>query len=431
MTVGSVSGRAEWTDAFLAAARNVGDPIGDNAIREIFERQEAQALNAFMGQMVANDELPADMPDGIENFLRETSRLPAWAKPSRIREAERLFNIYGLASLISLVCASLPECYTMRTGVRILDLTGQLGEHTNRRLHQTAVMVLAVMGRHGLEDNGRGIRQAQKVRLIHAAIRYRILGAIRADGVPAAAGAEIPEVVPGAVRSVTDVVADRQFDWQIARDGYPINQEDLAFTLLTFGLVIPRGLRTLGIALSDEEFKSFLHAWNVVGAVMGVDETLMAHTPEDAVALFDLIKARQAGASPAGARLTDALLGVMERDVLRLRPVRPLAPVLLRILVGDDTAEILGLNTRHVWFVRLCHRAIAAVFRGMNTVASHLFARARPLKFVSAWLGLRFVNLLCEVTYGKKGVQLEIPAGWAVTAPARRAAADVPADDAD
>jgi len=412
MTGVSVISRGDWTDAILAASRKVGDPIGDAAIREIFERKEAHALNAFMGQMVANDELPDNLPDGIERFLRETSTLPHWAEPARIREAERLFNIYGLVSLISLVCASLPECYTMRTGVRILDLTGQLGEHTNRRLHQTAVMVLAVMGRQGLQDNGRGIRQAQKVRLIHAAIRYRILGAIGADGVPALAGAQIPIVVPDAVRSVNDVIGQRQFDWQIERDGYPINQEDLAFTLLTFGLVIPRGMRTLGIAISDDEFKSFLHAWNVVGAVMGVDEALMAHTPEDATVLFERIKARQAGPSPAGSRLTDALLGVMERDVLRFRPMRPLAPILLRILVGDDTAEMLGLNTRHGWFVRLCHKAIAGVFRALNDLAARLFARARPLKFLSARLGLRFVNLLCDVTYGKKGVQLEIPPGW-------------------
>lgn len=426
MTGASVIAHADWTDAFLAASRKAGDPIADAAIREIFDRQEAQALNAFMGQMVANDEFPTDLPDGIEGFLRETASLPTWIDPARIREAEWLFNVNGLVSLISLVCASLPECYTMRTGVRILDLTGQLGEHTNRRLHQTAVMVLAVMGRHGLEDKGRGIRQAQKVRLIHAAIRYRILGAIGADGVPHSAGGQIPIVVPGAIRSVNDVIGQRQFDWQIERDGFPINQEDLAFTLLTFGLVIPRGMRTLGVDISDEQFKSFLHAWNVVGYVMGVDEALLAHTPEDATLLFERIKARQGGPSPAGARLTDALLGVVERDVLRLRPIRPLAPILLRILVGDETAEMLGLNMRHRWLVRVCHMGIAAVLRGISDMAARLFARVRPLRYLSAWIGMRLVDLLTEVTYAKTGVQLEIPPGWSVDS--RRAAAQGSAD---
>jgi hypothetical protein len=402
----------EWTDAFLAGCRGIGDPIGDQALHAIFDRHDVPALNALMGRIVANDDLPADLPAEILSFLEQTAALPTWACPHRIREAERLFNLHGLVSLVSLMCASLPECYTMRTGVRILDLTGQLGEHTNRRLHQTAVMVLAVMGRRGLEAHGRGIRQAQKVRLIHAAIRYRILGAIGAAGVPAAAGAQVPSVIPGAVRSVSEVIGRRAFDWQIDRDGYPINQEDLAFTLLTFGFVIPRGMQTLGVNLSDDELTSFLHAWNVVGYVIGVHEDLIAHTPADAAVLFARIKARQAGPSAAGARLTDALLGVMERDVLRLRPVRPLAPILLRMLVGDETAAMLGLNTRHAAIVRGLHQAIAGVIGPITMVTSRLWRRRTPLTLVSAWLGLRLVNLLCEVTYRKKGVQLEIPPGW-------------------
>ena len=87
MTGASVIAHADWTDAFLAASRKLGDPIGDAAIREIFERKEAQALNAFMGQMVANDEIPTDLPDGIDRFLRETASLPTWIDPARIRDA--------------------------------------------------------------------------------------------------------------------------------------------------------------------------------------------------------------------------------------------------------------------------------------------------------------------------------------------------------
>ncbi len=401
-----------WSDAFLTASRQLGDPVGDAALHAIFERHDIGELNALMAKVVANDELPDDLPIEIRSFLEQTSALPHWARPARIREAERLFNLYGLMSLVSLVCASLPECYTMKTGVRILDLTGQLGEHTNRRLHQTAIMVLAVMGKDGLAPNGRGIRQAQKVRLIHAAIRYRILGAIGAAGVPVSVGEGIPQVIPGAARSVADVVRHRQFDWEIARDGYPINQEDLAFTLLTFGYVIPRGMRRLGVHLTDDEFESFLHAWNVIGTIMGVHQDLMARTPAHAEELFEKIKARQGGASDAGARLTDALLTVVERDLLRFAPFRPLGPVLLRILVGDDTAKMLGLHTRHGWFVRMVHLVIAGMLAQFDAVVGRLWRRKTPLTYLSAWLGMRLVNLLVEVTYRKKGVHLEIPAGW-------------------
>lgn len=403
--------RAEWTDAFLTSCRQIGDPVGDRALHAIFERHDVGALRALMGRVMANDQLPDDLPAEIREFLASTSALPPWHQPERVTRAEEIFNLHGLVSLVGLVCGSLPECYTMRTGVRILDLTGQLGEHTNRRLHQTAVMVLAVMGKDGLAPGGRGIRQAQKVRLIHAAIRFRILGAIGAGGVPASAGSGIPGVIEGARQSVLEVIERDGFRWDIAADGYPINQEDLAFTLLTFGYVIPRAMISLGVPLTNEDFGAFLHAWNCVGYVMGVDERLMAHTPEDAALLFERIKARQAGTSDAGSRLTDALLGVVERRVLKLRVLRPLAPALVRMVVGDETAHMLGLSERHSRLVWMFHGAIAAVITEANRIGRTWF-HVHPLARLATRIGHYLIEAVTEATYKDKNVQLEIPARW-------------------
>ena len=71
----------------------------------------------------------------------------------------------------------------------------------------------------------------------------------------------------------------------------------------------------------------------------------MAHTEADAIELFARMKARQAGPSAAGARLTDSLLKVVETDLLKFRVLQPLAPILTRVLVGDATARMLGLES--------------------------------------------------------------------------------------
>ena len=404
-------GQELWTDAFLTASRQVGDDRADQAIRRIFAAGDMRELQDFMGRLVLNSELPSDLPAELRAFLDETEALPPWHKPELVRQAEGLFNIHGLVSLVSLVLASLPECYTMKTGVQILALTGQLGAHTNRRLHQTAVMVLAVMGKDGLGPRGQGIRQAQKVRLIHAAIRFRILAAIGTPGYPAAAGAGVPRVIEGARRSVVDVIADDDFSWNNARDGYPINQEDLAFTLLTFGYVIPRAMITLGVPLTDDQVDAFLHAWNCVGYVMGVDERLMAHTVTDAAVLFDRIKARQAGASDAGRELTDALLTVVERRVLKFRPVRRLAPALLRMLVGEDTAHLLGVRSRHTRLVWMLHGAISAVVTEANRIGEAWF-HVHPLKGIATRIGRHLVETVTAATYHEKNVQVQIPPEW-------------------
>jgi hypothetical protein len=73
---------------------------------------------------------------------------------------------------------------------------------------------------------------------------------------------------------------------------------------------------------------------------------------------------------------------------------------------------LLGLNLRHTWFVRVCHQALAGFFRQLNAFTGLLWARFKPLRFLSARLGMRFVRRLVEMTYANKGVQLEIPPGW-------------------
>jgi hypothetical protein len=401
-----------WTDEFLTAQRQAGDPLADEVIKSIFEHREVRELNRFMSRLVRDDEIPDDIPLEVRAFLEQTGPLPPWANLQKMRAAERLFNIHGGVCLAALVCASLPECYTMRIGVRILDLTSQLGVHTNRRLHQTAAMVLAVMGPYGLEPRGRGIRQTQKVRLIHAAIRYRVLSGLNTPGFAPAAAGEVPLLIKGATQSVNDVIDRHGFDWQIPRDGYPINQEDMAFTLLTFGHVIPMGMRRLGVKLSDEDYEAFLHCWNVVGFVLGVKEELLAHSEREAEELFERIKARQAGPSPAGARLTDSLLKVVEVDLLRYRLLRPLAPILTRTLVGDETAATLGLDTRHAGVVHIIHRILATLVRTFQILISPFAQTFQPLAPLSARLGHRVVEWLCRVTDDGRVREVAIPPGW-------------------
>ncbi len=60
--------------------------------------------------------------------------------------------------------------------------------------------------------------------------------------------------------------------------GLPINQEDLTYTLLTFGLMIPEGLKKWGCPLDQDDCDAFLHTWLVVGSIMGIRNDLMPET---------------------------------------------------------------------------------------------------------------------------------------------------------
>jgi hypothetical protein len=105
-----------------------------------------------------------------------------------------------------------------------------------------------------------------------------------------------------------DQASRRTTAWSVEELGKPINQEDLAFVLLTFGYLIPKGMETWGRAVSREQKEAFLHLWRVVGFVMGIREDLMTDNLDEADALYQQILARNGGESEPGRILTSAVM---------------------------------------------------------------------------------------------------------------------------
>lgn len=389
--------RTDWTDEFLQAARATGDDPAQAVVGEIFRAGEVQQVNAFMRSLVGNDGVPEGLPQPVAEFLARYE-LPAWTDFDRIRRAEELFARHGVLALACLICGSLPECYTLGRGVKILDLTQQLSRHPNRRLHQTALMVLAVMLPGGLSIGGRGVRQAQKVRLIHAAIRHLIVTEHPSD--------VLATRVTETAASVTEVL--HLLDWNLETDGWPINQEDMAFTLLTFSYVIPRGLRTLGVPVTTAQEEDFLHCWNVVGHVLGLREDLMAHTMEDAEFLFSRIKALEGRPSLPGQKLTKALVDLVE-DLLPMRILKPCPSFLVELLVGGPTATMLCVNERSHRVVGLAGQALRGVVRFANSIGRVLSSRFSVGAHVAPWVGRHLVLALYDITESGPQVGLQIP----------------------
>ena len=389
--------------------RAIGDPEADEVVRQVFERRQFSELNAFVSSLSGAAALPDNLPTEIRAFVDRTSARPEWVQDMHLRRAEHFFVRHGLASMMALVCASLPECYTMRRGVRILALTRQLGAHVDRRLHQTALMVLAVMGPHGLDRGGPGVVQAQRVRLIHAAIRHLVLlGQAPQDATPDEGYGPLQSKVS---RSIGEAMARAGFRWSVADDGQPLNQEDLAFTLLTFSYVLPLAMARFGVPVSEDDHLDFLHTWNVVGAYLGVRRELMPQTVDDAVYLLEQIKRRQWGPSEDGAFLTDRLVCFVQDHVLRLRVLAPLAPIFVRAMVGDDAARVLGLNTRHHTGVIVFHQVVARLIRALNAVGSVL-GRFHPLRHLGMAIGRKTIQFLYAYTAEYGGAPLAIPVEW-------------------
>ena len=197
--------------------------------------------------------------------------------------------------------------------------------------------------------------------------------------------------------------------WNVADSGLPCNQEELAYTLLTFSHVFLRSLQRLGIGLARADEEAYLHAWNVVGHVLGIERGLMADTMEQAASLFAQLQARgrsQAVAPDPRPALGAALMQTMARSIPW--PVTQPVPVLLtRHLCGRETARDLGLDHRVplasaalFWIVLLVARGIDALVRCWRP----RFSISRTLTRV---LGYHF---MCRVLMGQTR-PLQLPDG--------------------
>jgi len=340
-----------WSDGLLDRMRREGDPLADSTVKAVFDKGTVAAVNELLTKLVRNDDIPAGpWPPQLAEYLRASEQLPSWADDALIRLGENVFLRYGLTSFGILACASLPECYVLRDVAAVLGTTQRLDAHARRRIFETAMMVLAVMAEGGLAPHGSGIRIVQKVRLMHAA---------------------------GPPSSLADTLLAQR--WPTER-GVPLSQEDLAAVLLTFSYVMVRGWRHLGITLSSEEERGYLHCWNVVGHVLGIRDELLAHNLDDAARLFDAIKRKRAADTPDGRALTAAVIGVSESFAGPSRILlRPIPRILMRGLLQAETCAMLAVPKLGLWHTayrpflrtsaRLVNRNASDVFQGLPDTA--------------------------------------------------------------
>jgi len=287
--------------------RQVSDPEGDRLIEELYKELSPKEIGRlFQKYMSSLDELNYDdMPAALRSYFMKNMDLPDWADRDKMKQAEALFLKIGPEYSLALLCRGLAVGYTASNVVKVLTSTGYLSSDvklgTAKRIMETTQFVLDVMSCNGMRTHGRGIKSTLKVRFIHSMVRYHL----------------------------------QKHGWDNASHGIPINQEDMAGTILTFSVSAILGLQKMNIHLSEEEKDAIVHFWSVVGHVIGIERELNPSNYKDAVDLYEIILERQAAPTEDGKILTAALANFI-KATLDLDLFPDFQEHLMRFLIDND-----------------------------------------------------------------------------------------------
>jgi len=302
-----------FSDDLLDQKRKEGDPKIDSILRDYFQDPEnKKELKIWLESLKTNNDIysNSNLSKEVQNQLISVLDLPPWYSEEKFTRAQIFFvrNSPWIMNLLGLL--SLPYCYAAANGARVLGFTERLSLETEQRLRETAEFVWGMMNPSSLKSEGNGLIMILKIRLIHAFIRKSLL--------------QNPSW---------------NLDW-----GIPLNQEDMAGTNLSFSLIIIRGLRKIGIHCSMEDQEAFLHSWNLIGYLLGLNTELIPERPQDTIQLEKKIKERQFRESEQGKKLTAELLKYFHQ--LPKVPGRPQIFVenWMLDLMGQDIGKLLGIK---------------------------------------------------------------------------------------
>jgi hypothetical protein len=291
--------------AALDAARAEGDRPADRCVARL--GREVWTVNAALRNVHDNQQqLPESLPADLREFLLSEVAVPVWLNRTRVLNAQRWAEAHLFHVTAALFCASLPSAYAAERGAKVLMSTRRMSGDLDRRVNETARFVLDVLSPGSFDPDGSALQAIRKVRLMHAAVRMQLR---RRD----------------------------EFAGEV-----PINQEDLLGTLLSFSVIVVRSVRRMGVVVDARDAEDFYHLWRGVGAMLGLRDDLMPFRFAAAIAATDCIALRQFRPSPHGqALMADLLAGIKAHFDLPL--LRETPPRLVRYLLGDHTADILGV----------------------------------------------------------------------------------------
>lgn len=366
----------QFTKEWLDSLRLEGDPLADKVIADMVATGQVEEVNLVLQHFQTNDQpIPEQLPELVREYLKVSEIPPAWADYERINRARDFFLDDGLYISAVLSVGSMVGCYAVPHGAKLLHCTHRLNQ-PRRRIAETGQFVFYMMDKNPLGEKSQFIPAIQKVRLVHAGVRHFL-------------------------RQADEV-------WPEEKYGVPICQEDLLGALMLFSVQVLKGMKHLGVIVSQQEAEDYYYVWRVTGVMLGIREDIIPESIEDAYALNDVLIKRHFGVSEEGLELTRELMD-MYKEIIPGKMFDGIAPALARYVVEDEIADLMEIP-RSGWDKVVS--GLAAVNKIFEKVEDH-FTPARFILDKAAWMMLK--GSLRVYTNGERlpyTIPADLQAGW-------------------
>ncbi|MEU6558630.1 oxygenase MpaB family protein [Nocardia nova] len=243
--------REQWN--VLGESLVVGDAAMDELVEWMYREGLAETRVLFDRALREGIAAVPEAPEPLRDFFTEVEKPPSWLDYGAIARAERAFQRGGVDGIYIARDVSFLGGYLASGFNQTLIRTGALEKGPAKRFAETLQWALDVTSDGGMLPRGVGYRSTIQVRLIHALVRRHV--------------AAMP-------------------DWRAEEWGLPINQTDMAATLVG-ALIAPFvGAMSMGVVVSRRELAAAAHLTRYVGWLIGVDEPLLPKDFRDAVRIL-------------------------------------------------------------------------------------------------------------------------------------------------
>jgi hypothetical protein len=234
----------------LGERLTVGDEPMDRLVEWMSSAGMEQARPLFDRALVDGIDNVPEAPEPLREFFVRIEALPDWVDRDKLRRGARALRRGGADGMYVARDVALLGGYQFSGFNKTLLRTGALEKGSNKRFAETMQWAMDVISKDGLDPLGVGYRSTIRVRLIHAFVRRHV--------------AAMP-------------------DWRGDEWGVPVNQTDMAATLVGALIAPSAGGMGMGILPAPADLDGIAHLTRYVGWLIGVQDEWLPQNFRDGV----------------------------------------------------------------------------------------------------------------------------------------------------